>query len=225
MSDETSGIVLGRTDGVYRTKNDRLQFALDHWIGVADVLKQQRDQAEKERDALKARAEAAEREREAVYVQIECCADEIDILKHEREKWEKRARKLLRHRKVLRAERDALRKDNEVLHQEVQMQLMELGMKGIGDRVSQYLRADDECNKAVDRAMKAEAERYALRKDAARLDWLEKHGVRTDWCDPENPDSVWVIFSDNRKDWDAAGGSSNGETLREAIDAAMEATP
>jgi hypothetical protein len=71
----------------------------------------------------------------------------------------------------------------------------------------------------------AEKERDALRKDAARLDWLEKHGVRTDWCDPENPDSVWVIFSDNRKDWDAAGGSSNGETLREAIDAAMEATP
>ena len=47
----------------------------------------------------------------------------------------------------LRAECDALRKDNEVLHEEVQMQLMELGMKGIGDHMTQYLRADDECNK------------------------------------------------------------------------------
>jgi hypothetical protein len=26
---------------------------VDHWIGVADTLKQQRDQAEKERDALR----------------------------------------------------------------------------------------------------------------------------------------------------------------------------
>jgi hypothetical protein len=66
---------------------------VDHWIAVADTLKQQRDQAEKERDAL--------------------------------------------------------RTDNEVLHEEVQMQLMELGMKGIGDRMSQYLRADDECNKCA----------------------------------------------------------------------------
>jgi hypothetical protein len=47
------------------------------------------------------------------------------------------------------AERDALRKDNEVLREEVQMQLMELGMKGIGDRMSQYLRSDDECNKCA----------------------------------------------------------------------------
>jgi hypothetical protein len=39
----------------------------------------------------------------------------IDILKHEREKWEKRARKLLRHRKALRAERDALRDEVERL--------------------------------------------------------------------------------------------------------------
>jgi hypothetical protein len=66
-------------------------------------------------------------------------------------------------------------------------------------------------------------ERDEARRDAARLDWLEKYGVRTDWCDPENPDSVWIIFSDNRKDWDAAGGSANSDTLRAAIDAARTA--
>ena len=37
------------------------------------------------------------------------------ILTCEREKWEKRARKLLKHRKALRAERDALRKDTALL--------------------------------------------------------------------------------------------------------------
>jgi hypothetical protein len=35
------------------SKNGDLQFALDHWIAVADTLKQQRDSAEKERDALR----------------------------------------------------------------------------------------------------------------------------------------------------------------------------
>ena len=54
---------------------------------------------------------------------------------------------ILQEYDTLREERDALRKDNEVLREEVQMQLMELGMKGIGDHMSQYLRADDECNK------------------------------------------------------------------------------
>ena len=122
------------------SKNGDLQVALDHLISFADVLKQQREQAEAERDAMKARAEAAESERDAVYVQIECCADEIDILKHEREKWEKRARKLLRNRKSLRAERDVLLDDREFWR-----------------RVSAL---------AVGRAGGAKAECEALRKDA-----------------------------------------------------------
>jgi hypothetical protein len=58
MSDETSGIV--RTDAVLweetsakaESKNG-VQFARDHWIAIAETLKQQRDQAEKERDALR----------------------------------------------------------------------------------------------------------------------------------------------------------------------------
>jgi hypothetical protein len=54
---------------------------------------------------------------------------------------------ILQEYDTLREERDALQKDNEVLREEVQMQLMELGMKGIGDYMAQYLRADDECNK------------------------------------------------------------------------------
>jgi hypothetical protein len=40
------------------------------------------------------RAERAEAERDAVYVQIECCADEIDILKHERDALRKDAARL-----------------------------------------------------------------------------------------------------------------------------------
>jgi hypothetical protein len=44
----------------------------------------------------------------------------------------------------LRAERDALRKDNAVLSEEIHIQLMELGMKRIGDHMSKYFRADDE---------------------------------------------------------------------------------
>jgi chromosome segregation ATPase len=154
MIDETSGIV--RTDAVLweetsakaESENGELQFALDHWIGLADTLKQQRDSAEKERDAMKARAEQAESEREAVYVQIECCADEIDILKHEREKWEKRARKLLKHRKALREERDAFVVDMEFWRHEWALVVGELGG--------------------------AKAECDALLKDAARYRYLRQ---------------------------------------------------
>jgi hypothetical protein len=45
------------------SENGDLQFALDHWIGVADTLKQQRDQAEKERDALRKDADIVRRAR------------------------------------------------------------------------------------------------------------------------------------------------------------------
>ena len=50
---------------------------------------------------------------------------------------------------ALRAERDALRTDNAVLSEEIHMQLIELGMKRIGDHMSQYFRADDECGDAA----------------------------------------------------------------------------
>ena len=39
---------------------------IDHWISVADTLKQQRDQAEKERDEWKIRAMASEQKRQAL---------------------------------------------------------------------------------------------------------------------------------------------------------------
>jgi hypothetical protein len=39
---------------------------IDHWIAVADTLKQQRDQAEKERDEWKIRAMASEQQRQAL---------------------------------------------------------------------------------------------------------------------------------------------------------------
>jgi hypothetical protein len=101
----------------------------------------------------------------------------------------------------LRAERDAL-----------------LVINGDLDRDGKLLEAERD-------ALRKDAEQLDWLKDSERLDWLEKYGVRTDWCDPENPDSVWVVFSDNRKDWDAAGGSANSATLREAIDAALEVQP
>jgi hypothetical protein len=40
-----------------------VQFAVDHWIAIADTLKQQRDQAEKERDALRKDADIVRRAR------------------------------------------------------------------------------------------------------------------------------------------------------------------
>jgi uncharacterized protein YfaT (DUF1175 family) len=48
-----------------------LQSALDHWIGVADTLKQQRDQAEKERDAMRKDADIVRRARARSSVVVE----------------------------------------------------------------------------------------------------------------------------------------------------------
>jgi hypothetical protein len=69
----------------------------------------------------------------------------------------------------------------------------------------------------------AEKERDALRKDAARLDWLGKFGVRIDLPRPENSKPVWVVFSDNLTGLNATYPTANGATIREAIDAAMKA--
>jgi chromosome segregation ATPase len=55
-------------------------------------------------------------------------------------------------------------------------------------------------SQAIARAEKAEAERDALAKDKARLDWLEKNWIH------------WPI-------------TQNEETIRAAIDAAMKGTP
>jgi hypothetical protein len=85
--------------------NVNLQFALDHWIAVADTLKQQRDQAEKERDEWKSK-----------YL------DEAGAHDKTRRAWGEEAADMTRsamrdglefvsERDALRAERDALRKD------------------------------------------------------------------------------------------------------------------
>ena len=84
----------------------------------------------------------------------------------------------------LRAERDALRKDNEVLSEEVQMQLIELGMKRIGDSMSQYFRADDECDtcdalrKDVEEKIRIENERDQWKKKYEQ-EFLEKTKFRS----------------------------------------------
>lgn len=72
----------------------------------------------------------------------------------------------------LRAERDALRKDNEVLSEEVHMQLMELGMKRIGDSMSQYFRADDECDTCD--ALRKDVEEK-IRIENERDEWKMKY--------------------------------------------------
>ena len=46
--------------------------------------------------------------------------------------------------RALTAQLAAAKADNEVLHHEVQMQLMELGMKAIGDHNRQFFRDDDD---------------------------------------------------------------------------------
>jgi len=60
MIDETSDIARTDTVEYWETcakeagsENGGLQFALDYWIAVANVIKRQRDSAEKERDALR----------------------------------------------------------------------------------------------------------------------------------------------------------------------------
>ena len=53
----------------------------------------------------------------------------------------------LRLYKETKAERDALRYSNAMLSRIVQDQLADLGLKGIGDHLSQYLLPDDECDK------------------------------------------------------------------------------
>jgi hypothetical protein len=60
------------------------------------------------------------------------------------------------------------------------------------------------------------AEKDALRKDAARLDWLESEKVFRASYYPVKEWSRWVL---------EATDVTEGATLREAIDAAMEATP
>jgi hypothetical protein len=48
------------------SQNGDLQFALDHWIAVADMLKRQRNMAEQERDYWKIRAMGSEQQRQAL---------------------------------------------------------------------------------------------------------------------------------------------------------------
>jgi hypothetical protein len=73
MRDETSDIA--RTDTVEywetcakeaESENGGLQFALDHWIAVANVLKRQRNIAEAERDDWRIRAMQSEQQRQSL---------------------------------------------------------------------------------------------------------------------------------------------------------------
>jgi hypothetical protein len=90
------------------SKNGEIQFALDHWIAVADTLKRQRDQAEKERDEWKRKyldeAGAHDKTRRAWGEEAAGA-----LLKAMRDGSEFGS--LLSERDALRAERDALRKD------------------------------------------------------------------------------------------------------------------
>jgi hypothetical protein len=59
-----------------------------------------------------------------------------------------------------------------------------------------------------ERAERAEAERDALRADAARLDWLEQH-----WYDG--------VYAKNERGWLTWQCENYAPTLRDAIDAAL----
>jgi hypothetical protein len=198
---------------------------VDHWIAVADTLKQQRDQAEKERDAMKARAETAEADT------LGCAMEAVDrAMKAEAERYALRQEldailtkrsqivsvgAILEEVETIRAEKDALRKDMEGLRLLVSHDSYAMSFQTMG----QYRTALQE---VLDAALEVKelggvkAECDALRKDAARLDWLESEKVFRASYYPVKEWSRWVL---------EATDVTEGATLREAIDAAMEATP
>lgn len=59
------------------------------------------------------------------------------------------------------------------------------------------------------------AEAAALRKDAARLDWCERHAIEIEHDRDLDGSSVWGVMASN--------GTWSGSTLRAAIDNAIEA--
>jgi hypothetical protein len=102
----TDAVLWEETLAKTESKNGELQFALDHWIGVADVLKQQRDQAEKERDEWKRK-----------YL------DEAGAHDKTRRAWGEKAADMTRNAMrdgsefgSLLSERDALRAERDALH-------------------------------------------------------------------------------------------------------------
>jgi hypothetical protein len=157
------------------SKIDDLYFALDHWIAVADKLKQQREQAERERDEWKSK-----------YL------DEAAAHDKTRRAWGEEAadmtRNAMRDGSEFVSERDALR-----------------------------------------------AERDALRKDAARLDWMADtvaiEAFGTDdveahfGCVGMDVYEHASIVADERGNDDDPTASDQREGFRRMIDAAMEATP
>jgi chromosome segregation ATPase len=186
-----------------------MNTTIDHWISVADTLKQQRDQAEKERDAMKARAEAAEAEAKVLrevsikfnrigWTMLEALGD----VTAEDEVKECNSSEV--------ADRFIAQRDDAVSQLADYTQEV-LHLRSERDSLGERLTA------ATKRAQRAEAERDALRKDAARLDWLESEKVFRA--------SVYYLV-ERRPRWVLeATDVTEGATLREAVDAAMEATP
>jgi hypothetical protein len=167
---------------------------VDHWIAVADTLKRQRDQAEKERDAMRKELDAILTKRSQI-VSVGAILEEVA---------------------AIRAEKDALRKDMEGLRLLVSHDSYAMSFQTMG----QYRTALQE---VLDAALEVKefggvkAERDAMRKDAARLDWLESEKVFRA--------SVYYLV-ERRPRWVLeATDMTDGATLREAIDAAMAVQP
>jgi hypothetical protein len=147
---------------------------VDHWIGVADTLKQQRDQAEKERDALREDADIVRRARARSSVVVEVTPE--------------------------------LLTKNAFTAQPLHVMLTD---NGDGTHLLTFRESE---------------ELHTLRTDAARLDWLAAaHTLHN---------SVEILYVVDgytvdvmHHDGATCHKSSHAETLREAIDAAMEATP
>jgi hypothetical protein len=120
----------------------------------------------------------------------------------------------LRLYKETKAECEALRYSNAMLSRIVQDQLADLGLKGIGDHMSQYLLPDDECDKCE-----------ALRKDAARLDYLADQPVFEGFADSQldvfELESI-VAEQNGRSEPTQA---DRREAFRRMIDAALAVQP
>ena len=151
---------------------------VDHWIAVADVLKQQRDSAEKERDAMR-----------------KVIATMEEVAREAYAHWDNDADSKVGKCLVALSGATGLRKDLD--------------------------RARDAAL-AVGELGGAKAESEALRKDAARLDWMEsRKSYSISNLGGMACAHLWVTDGEDVR----VTMSVTKPTLREAIDAAMKATP
>jgi hypothetical protein len=178
---------------------EELRQSVYHWHDTAQMLKVQRDMAEQERDEWKIRAMASEQQRQAL-------RDERDALRKVTATMEELAREAYAH-----WDNDADSKVGKCL----------VALSGATGLRKDLDRARDAAMEVKELGgVKAECE--ALRKDAARLSWLEsRKSYSISNLGGMACAHLWVTDGEDVR----VTKTVTKPTLREAIDAAMEVTP